>query len=190
MRNRASGFRYERDNTLKDLQRQLYETGTRAHQFSTAEYVDGSGTYMICIDTDSDDAFEDVVSRMRYRKAYGIGATYVRATRLYLDMYVTVQTAHEVDYTDREKQTIYYNINEMIQKFFISYCVVGSDLRINALKAALNNALSDFDIANIDIEIANNVVINKEKNIVEVGNTTKAYPNKVLTSLEYVGGGI
>ena len=27
-----------------------------------------------------------------------------------------------------------------------------------------------------------------KRNVIEIGNTTKAYPNKILTSLEYVGG--
>ena len=104
-------------------------------------------------------------------------------------MYVTVQTAGEVDYTPNQKNTIYTDINNTIQRFFGAYCAVGADLSINALKASLNSALSSFDIADIDIEIANSVITNKEKNIITVGNTTKAYPNKVLTSLEYVGAG-
>ena len=187
MRNRAGGFRYERDNTLPDIERQLYEAGVQSHQFSTEEYVDGNGTYMICIDTDSDSAFEDIVSRMKYRKTGGIGVAYIRATRLYVDMYITVQTAHEVDYTGEQKQTIYNNINDAIQRFFAAYCTVGADLRINALKASLNSALSSFDIADIDIDIANSIPVNN-KNTVEIPNTTKAYPNKVLTSLQYVGG--
>lgn len=187
MRNRANGFRYERDNTLRDIERQLYEAGVKAHQYSAEEYIDGAGTYMICIDADSDGAFEDVVSALMYRKTCGIGAVYVRAERLYIDMYVTVQTASAVDYTDKEKQSIYSAINNAIQRFFAAYCVVGADLRINALKAALNSALSGFEIADIDIEIANTVNINN-KNIIEIPNTTKAFPNKILTSLQYVGG--
>ena len=189
LRSRANGFRYERDNTLQDLQRQLYECGVAPHKSYIEEYNNNAGTYMICIDTDSDDAFEDIVSRMQYRKAAGIEATYVRATRLYIDMYVTVQTAGEVDYTPNQKNTIYTDINNAIQRFFAAYCSVGADLSVNALKAALNSALSSFDIADIDIEIANTVITNKEKNIIAIGNTTKAYPNKVLTSLEYVGAG-
>lgn len=188
LRDRANGFRYERDNTRLDLQRQLYECGVRAHQYYMEEYVDDAGTYMICIDSDSDSAFEDVVSRMQYRKAAGIAATYIRATRLYIDMYITVQTAGEVDYTGEEKKEIYQNITDAIQKFFAAYCVVGADVRVNALKAALNTSLSNFDIADIEIEIANSVTMNENKNTVIVENTVKAYPNKVITSLEYVGG--
>ena len=60
-------------------------------------------------------------------------------------------------------------------------------MRINALKAALNNALSNFDIADIDIDIANTVQVNK-KNVIEIGNTQRAFPNKILTSIEFVGG--
>lgn len=188
LRDRANGFRYERDNTLLDIQRQLYECGVKSHQYLLEEYNDNAGTYMICIDTDSDSAFEDVVTRMQYRKAAGILATYVRATRLYIDMYITVKTAGEVDYTPNEKNEIYTNINDSIQRFFAAYCGVGADIRVNALIAALNNALSNFEISNIDIDIANAVVIDKDKNVIRVDSTTKAYPNKILTSLEYVGG--
>ncbi len=188
LRDRANGFRYERDNTRLDLQRQLYECGVRAHQYHMEEYNDDAGTYMICIDSDSDSAFEDVVSRMQYRKAAGIEATYVRATRLYIDMYITVKTAGEVDYTDEQKKEIYQDINTSIRKFFAAYCVVGADVKVNSLKAALNTALSRFEIADIEIEIANSVTMNENKNAVVINNTVKAYPNKVITSLEYVGG--
>ena len=188
LRDRASGFRYERDNTRLDLQRQLYECGVRAHQYYLEEYDDDAGTYMICIDSDSDSAFEDVVSRMQYRKAAGIAATYIRATRLYIDMYITIKTAGAVDYTDEQKKEIYQDVNTSIRKFFAAYCVVGADVKINSLKAALNSALSRFDVADIDIEIANSVTLNENKNAVIINNTVKAYPNKVITSLEYVGG--
>ena len=187
LQNRSTGFRYERDNTLSDLQRQLYECGLNPSQYFIKEYVDTPGTYMICIDTSSDAAFEDIVNRMQYRKAAGIVARYVRATRLYIDMYVTVQTAGEVDYTNTQKQSIYANINDAIQRFFSAYCSVGSDLRINSIKAALNTALSAFDIADVEVEISNMNTTNEFKNIISIGNTTKAYPNKILTSLEYVG---
>lgn len=187
LRNRAQGFRYERDNTLQDIGRQLYENGVPQHRFKAEEYIDGPGTYMICIDSDSDYEFEDIVRRMNYRHRYGIKPVYIRASRIYIDMYITVQTAGDIDYNNIEKNNIYKSINDGIQKFFAAYCVVGADVRVNALKASLNNALSGFDIANIDIDIANTVQVNK-KNIIEIGNTQRAFPNKILTSIEFVGG--
>lgn len=187
LRNRAQGFRYERDNTLQDIGRQLYENGVPQHRFKAEEYIDGPGTYMICIDSDSDYEFEDIVRRMNYRHHYGIKPVYIRASRIYIDMYITVQTAGDIDYNNIEKNNIYKSINDGIQKFFAAYCVVGADVRVNALKASLNNALSGFDIANIDIDIANTVQVNK-KNIIEIGNTQRAFPNKILTSIEFVGG--
>lgn len=187
LKDRSKNFRYARDCTLRDIEQQLYEAGVKVYQYSAEEYTDGAGSYMICIDADSDTAFEDIVSRVHYRHYYGNSPSYIRATRLYIDMYVTVQTAHEVDYTPRQKNTIYNTINDAIQQFFSAYCTVGANIRLNALKAALNSSLSGFDIADIEIEIANSVKVNN-KNVIEVGNTTKAYPNKILTSLEYVGG--
>ena len=64
---------------------------------------------------------------------------------------------------------------------------LGADIRINALKATLNNALSNYGISDIDIDIANTVQVNKN-NVISIGNTQKAFPNKILTSIEYVGG--
>lgn len=187
LKNRSQGFRYERDNTLADIQRQLYMCGVPRHKFSTEEYIDGPGTYMICIDTDSDYEFSDIITRLEYRNHYGIRPSYIRATRVYLDMYVTVKTAGDIDYSSDEKNTIYNNINDAIQKFFAAYCVVGADVSLNSLTAAINNALSNFQIADIDIDIANTVIANK-RNVIEIGNTQKAMPNKVLTSIEFVGG--
>lgn len=186
LRNRAYGFRYERDNTLQDIRRQLYAAGIGQHKFLAEEYIDGPGTYMICIDTDSDFEFEDVIQRLNYRKHYGIKAVYIRATRIYIDMYITVQTTGDIDYNPNEKNTIYNNINDAIQKFFAAYCVVGADMNINSLKASIYNALNGFNIANIDIEVANTVQVNN-KNKVLIGNTQRAFPNKILTNLEFVG---
>lgn len=187
LKNRSHGFRYERDNTLADIQRQLYMCGVPQHKFSTEEYIDGPGTYMICIDADSDYEFSDIITRLDYRNHYGIRPSYIRATRVYLDMYVTVQTAGDVDYNSNEKNTIYNNINNAIQKFFAAYCVVGADVSLNALTAAINNSLSNFQIADVNIDIANTVIANK-RNVIEIGNTQRAMPNKVLTSIEFVGG--
>lgn len=186
LRNRASGFRYERDNTLQDINRQLYEAGISQHRFLATEYIDGPGTYQICIDTSSDSEFYDVTQRLNYRHHYGIKPVYKRATRVYLDMYITVKIAHDVDYNPNQKNNIYNKINESIQKFFAAYCSVGADVRINTLKVALNNALVGFDISDIDIDIANTAQVNN-RNVVTIGNTQKALPNKILTSLEYVG---
>ena len=86
-----------------------------------------------------------------------------------------------------EKNTIYNNINNAIQKFFAAYCVVGADVSLNALTAAINNSLSNFQIADVNIDIANTVIANK-RNVIEIGNTQRAMPNKVLTSIEFVGG--
>lgn len=187
LQDRASNFRWAREYTYKDIEKHMYEAGLTDDNFLLTEYIDGPGTYMVCIDTDSDIAFENAINRVGYNHKYGISPIFVRATRLYLDMYITVQTAHEVDYTQEEKNTIYNNITDAIQRFFSIYCIIGADIRLNALTAAINSALSDYDIASVNVDIANSVNVNN-RNVVEIGNTTKAYPNKILTSLEYVGG--
>lgn len=187
LQQRAQGFRYLRDGNVQHIQNQLYEAGIKPSHYYLEEYIDGPGTYLVCIDTDSDDAFADAKSRIHYRHTYGITPVYVRATRLYIDMYIVVKTAHEVDYTPKEKSTIYNNINNEIQRFFAAYCSVGVNINLHSLTAAINTALSTYDIADVDIDIANAITVNK-KNIIEIGNTTIAYPNKIITTLEYVGG--
>lgn len=187
LRNRANGFRYERDNTLSDIQRQLYYAGAPRYRYSTEEYIDGPGTYMICLDAESDAEFHDITTVLDYRHHYGIKPVYIRATRVYIDMYITVQTAGDIDYNPTEKTAIHNNIQDSIQKFFAAYCVVGVDVRLNALKAAINNSLTNYAIADIDIDIANTIQVNK-KNVISIGNTQKAIPNKILSSIEFVGG--
>ena len=186
LRQRANGFRYERDGTLQDINRQLYNAGVSSYRYSSEEFIDGPGTYMICIDTDSEYEFDDIKMTLGYRRDYGRKAVYVRAQRLYIDMYVTVKTARDVNYSNDDKNIIYNNITDTIQKFFSAYCSVGSDVRLNALKASLNNSLVNFEIADIDINIANTVVVNKQ-NVIQIGNTQKAVPNKVLTHIEFAG---
>ena len=186
VQNRAKSFRYAQEYTHKDIENHMYRAGLTDDNFLLVEYIDGPGTYLVCIDTDSGIAFENAVNIVGYYHKFGIAPTFVRATRLYIDMYITVKTAHEQDYTPEQKQTLYNDINMAIQQFFAIYCIIGANISLNRLTAAINSALSDYDIASIDIDIANSVVVNN-KNVIEVGNTTKAYPNKILTSLEYVG---
>lgn len=187
LRQRAGGFRYERDNTLADLGRQLYQAGIPRHRYATKEYIDGPGTYLVCIDAESDYEFTDAITKLNYRSHYGIKASYIRAQRVYIDMYITVKVADNIDYTPNDKNTIYKNINDTIQKYFSAYCVVGASVRLNSLKASLNGALSNYNISDIDIDIANTLVVNK-RNVIEIGDTQRAMPNKVLTTIEFVGG--
>lgn len=188
LRNRASGFRYERDATLQDIERQLYEAGIPRHRYYAVEYIDDIGSYMICIDTDTEQEFEDVKSRLEYRSAYGIEASYVRATRIYVDMYVTVKTVSDVDYSPQQKTTIYNNINTAIQRFFAAYCTVGANIRVNAIKSSLINALSGFEIADVDINIANMDLTDETRRIIAITETQRAIPNEVITNIEFIGG--
>ena len=188
LRNRAGGFRYERDATLQDIERQLYEAGIPRYRYYAVEYIDDVGSYMICIDTDTEQEFEDVKSRLDYRSAYGIEASYVRATRIYVDLYITVKTVSDVDYGPEEKTNIYNSINTAIQRFFSAYCSVGANIRVNAMKSALNNALSGFDIADIEINVANMDLTDELRKIIAITETQRAIPNQVITNIEFIGG--
>ena len=104
-------------------------------------------------------------------------------------MYITVKITEKINYAnnDIQRNGIFKNVEDSIRKFFAAYCTVGADIRVNALIAALNNSLSGYGVSDIDVDIANTVQVNKN-NIISIGNTQRAFPNKILTSIEYVGG--
>ena len=191
LRNRSLGFRYERDATLQDIERQLYQAGILRNKYYAKEFDnDDYGSYLLCIDTNSESAFEDVVSRLKYRKNYGIHANYVKAMKIYVDMYITIKTASNVDYTPHEKNQIYNTINTAVQNFFSVYCSVGTSILINALRASINKSLSNYEIADVIVEIANIEAIDDNRTIFSVKETEIAIPNHIITNIEFVGGAI
>lgn len=186
LRNRANGFRYARDGTLLDIRRQLYMIGVQDHRFSYTEYPNGYGSYQICIDADSESELEDIISSLDYKKVAGIQQVFIRAKRQYLNIYIEIDTIGDVDYTPTQKNNLYNTVHDAIQKFFAAYCHVGSDLNVNKLKASINQELSNYDVAALDISFDNGIVIDKNSKIV-IPDTHIFYPAKILTSLNYVG---
>lgn len=183
---RAGHFRYTRDGTLADLRRQLHMLGIENNRFSYTEYPDGYGSYLLCIDVDSQSELEDIIASLEYRKIAGIKPVFRAAYRQYINIYVDIETAGEVDYTPTQKNGLYNDVNESIQRFFSIYCTVGADLSVTRLKASINSALSSYDISTIDVSFDNGIIID-DRNVIRLPDTHVFYPAKILTSLNYAG---
>lgn len=186
LRNRATGFRYDRDGTKYNVQQLLYQNGVPEYKYSLLEYSDGPGTFQICIDTTSDAEFEDIQKSINYRHFIGIKPTFIRATRVYINIYVAITTTGTQDYTPLEKQTIYNHVTTRIQRFFAAYCVVGADLNVGRLKSALYSELVNYEIENITLSFDQGVVVTKQ-NIIKIPDTYRVYPNKIITDINYQG---
>ena len=186
LRNRATGFRYDRDGTKYNIQQILYQNGINQQRYSLQEYNDGPGTFQICIDTTSDAEFEDIQKSIGYRKFLGIKPTYVRVARMYINIYVSITTTGEKDYTPLEKQNIYNVVNTRIQRFFAAYCVVGADLNVGRLKASLYSSLAEYEIEEISLSFDQGVVINPQSVIV-VPDNARVFANKIITDINYDG---
>ena len=186
LRNRATGFRYDRDGTKYNIQQLLYQNGIGQHRYALLEYNDGPGTFQVCIDTTSDAEFEDIQRSINYRHFLGVKPTYVRAARMYINIYVSITTTGEKDYTPLEKQNIYNLVNTKIQRFFAAYCVVGADLNVGRLKASLYSGLADYEIEEITLSFDQGVVINPQSVIV-VPDNARVFANKIITDINYDG---
>lgn len=186
MRRRANGFRYERDGTIQEIRRQMFMLGVQETAWTAVEYDDEYGIYQICIDTDSEYDFDDICKSLNFSRVFGITPVYKRASRLYIDMYIHIDTTGDVDYTPLQKETLYNTVNNTIHKFFATYCALGNGLSVSKLKANLNHALNDYNIVAIDIDFGAGTIVNS-RNMIPVNEITRLYPNKVLTSLTYNG---
>lgn len=185
LRSRASGFRYERDGTLQDIQRQLMFEGYSQDKWVLIEPEYEYGTYTICIDTDAETEFEDIQTLLAYRRTAGITQVFKRAYRLYVDMNILVHTTGNQDYTASEKDEIYSLINEEIQRFFVFNCALGQSLNVKNLNAALVDSLTGFQVTSIDIIFDDGISLTG--NWLRVGPETRIYPNKITTVIKYEG---
>ena len=186
LRSRASGFRYDRDGSQYNVTQLLFQNGIPRYRYSLQEYNDGPGTFLVCIDTSSDAEFEDIKKSFTYRHFVGVKVNFLRATRVYLNIYVAITTTGSQDYTPLEKQNIHSIVNSRIQKFFAAYCSVGADLNVGRLKAAILSNLSQYEIENITLSFDQGIVIDNQ-NIIRIPDTYRVYPNKIITDINYDG---
>ena len=157
------------------------------NQWYGHEYSDGYGSSLLCIDTNSAEEFEDLKSKLAYKKVAGIKQIFVRATRISINIYISLETTGDKDYTPLQKENIYNAVEVTVQKFFAANCWVGHDLKIDKMRSDLNQALSSFNIASMFIDFDTPIAINKRKNTIPATNTQKLIPNKILTNLNYRG---
>lgn len=205
VRRRATGFRYERDNSLDHIKRKLWDLGYSSNVWTVTDDNNEPGSYTICLDTDIQDEFEDVKTQLQYRATGGITQIFVQAQRIYVDFYVTVYTTGNVDYTPVEKENIFATVQQSIQNFFTNYCTLGVNLNLYHLTAAVTNALSNYNITQVDIatgdelEFQSQADYDKENagkdesdidynpNLVVVNPTIRICPNRITTTLKYQG---
>lgn len=172
VRGRASGFRYERDGTFLDIKRQMYHLGLTDDMWYSEEYSDGNGSYLISIDTNSQAQYEDCINALSYRKIYGIKQIFQKAQRVYVDIYITLHTTGDSDYTLIQKEQIYNTVENTVQKFFAAYCNVGTDLHANRIINELNKELIDYNFTSVDIHFGE-VLYSEDGE--ELYNTNKEY---------------
>ena len=189
LRKRATGFRYDRDGTEYNVKQLLYLAGVPQYRYNLQEHIDGPGTFLICLDATSDNEFEDVRRSFNYRHYFGIKPIFVRATRVYINIYVAIATTGQQDYTPLEKQQIYNNVNNRVQEFFAVNCVVGADLNVGRLQAAILSALSDFEIESVNLSFDQGVVVD-DRRIINIPDTYRLFPNKIITDINYDGESI
>ena len=185
LRDRVTGFRYERNGTFEDIQRQLMNEGYPYEKWLIIPPDKEYGMYTVCIDTDADSEFEDIQRLLSYRSVPGITQVFKRANRLYVDMYITIHTTGNADYTASEKEEIYALVEESIRRYFLYYCTLGQSLNVKNLIADLNSSLSQYMITRINIDFSDGVTLTGD--ILQVGQETRIYPNKRLTTLKYEG---
>ena len=186
LRNRATGFRYDRDGSKYNVQQMLYRNGVPTYKYSLREYNDGPGTFLICVDASSEDELEDLKKTFDYRHFCGVKVNFQKATRFYINLYVAITTTGEQDYTPLEKQNIHNSTNTMIQKFFATYCVVGADLNVGRLKAAILSEISRYEIEDVTISFDRGVVVSNQ-NIIHIPDTYRLYPDRIITDINYDG---
>lgn len=184
LRNRAQGFRYERDNTFPDLKRQMYFLGVDDNSWLTKEYINGSGSYLICLDTNSQYEYEDIINHLTYRKTPGITQVFVRAERIYLNVSVIVEIMEGTNYTPVQRENIYQSINNTVQLFFASYCKVGAPFNTNQLIAELTKALVSYDVLSVKVQFDDGISTDN-KNILQIEDTQRFYPNQINKTITY-----
>ena len=186
MRQRATGFRYERDGTFEHIRRQLWSLGYVASDWNVTDIKDEPGTYLVCLDVNSDTEFENTTKILSYRHTAGITQVFKQAERIYADFYITVYTTGDADYTPMEKENIFATVQQSVQNFFKNYCTLGIDLNMYHLTSAVNKALNTYNIVKVEIDLGEELTPN-DVNVVTVGETARIYPNNITTTLKFQG---
>lgn len=189
-RQRIGLFRYGRDSTKAAIQEMLFENGISYYGFNIIQYWDGFGTVLICIDTDSEEQYKDVINAIEAQKPAGVKYHYCMAEYIYINIDVTIKMIAEDDYTPYEKNEIEQHIKTAVETFFNSQIYVGRKLSINRLESHILQYLFDarYDIYEVEIDTESNnsdLAVNLETGQLKIQEYQRLYPNLIYTTVEY-----
>lgn len=189
-RQRIGLFRYGRDSTKAAIQQVLFENGISYYGFNIVQYWDGFGTVLICMDTDSEEHYKDVIIEMEAQKPAGVKYHYCMAEYVYVNVDIKIKMIADDDYTPYEKSQIEEHIKTAVETFFASQIYVGRKLSINRLEAYILQYLYDerYDIYEVEVNVESNnrdVKTDFETGQLKIEEYQRLYPNLIYTTIEY-----
>ena len=189
-RKRIGLFRYGRDSTKAAIQEMLFENGISYYGFNIVQYWDGFGTVLICMDTDSEERYNDIVNTIEAQKPAGVKYHYCMAEYVYINTDITIKMLSKENITLYEKDEIEQHIKTAVETFFMSQIYVGKKLSVNRLESYILQYLFDerYDIYEIEVEIESNnkdIRKNPETGQIEVKEFQRLYPNLIYTTIQY-----
>lgn len=188
-RQRIGLFRYGRDSTKTAIQEMLFENGISYYGFNIVQYWDGFGTVLICMETDSEENYRDIVNEIEAQKPAGVKYHYCMADYVYVNVDVTVKMISDDDMTPYEKDEVDQHIKTAVESYFSTFIHIGKKLSINRLESYILQYLFDekYDIYEVDVDIepSNDVNVDPETGQLKIKEFEKMYPNIIYTTVKY-----
>lgn len=189
-RKRIGLFRYGRDSTKAAIQQMLFENGISYYGYNLVQYWDGFGTVLICMDTQSEEQYNDVINAIEAQKPAGIRYHYCMAEYVYVNINVNIKILAEDSYTPYEKNELEEHIKTAVEVFFGSQIYVGRKLSINRLESYILQYLFDeqYDIYEVEVNVESNkrdISVDIETGQMKIEEYQRLYPNLIYTTVEY-----
>jgi len=188
-RDRIDIFRYGTGATKDAILDILYDNGISYYESNIVEYFNGFGTVLICIDTQSEEEFRDIIANIEAQKPGGIQYQYSMADYVYININVNLKMVSEKSYTPYEKDEIEHSIKDAVEIFFANQIYVGKNLSVNRLESFILQYLFDarYNIYEVDISIDNNssLKVDSETGQLKIEKFQRLYPNLIYTTIEY-----
>lgn len=189
-RQRIGLFRYGRDSTKAAIQQMLFENGISYYGFNIIQYWDGFGTVLICIDTDSEEQYKDVINEIEAQKPAGVKYHYCQAEYIYINIDVNIKMIAEDNLTPYQKNEIEQHIKTAVETYFASQIYVGRKLSVNRLESYILQYLFDarYDIYEVEVTTESNnsdITIDLETGQLKIEEYQRLYPNLIYTTIEY-----
>ena len=189
-RQRIGLFRFGRDSTKAAIQEVLFENGISYYGFNIVQYWDGFGTVLICVDTDSEEQYKDLINEMEAQKPAGVKYHYCMAEYVYINVDVNIKMITEDDFTPYEKDEVEQHIKTAVETYFANNIYVGRKLSINRLESYILQYLFEerYDIYEVEVAMESNnsdVKTDIETGQLKIGEYQRLYPNFIYTKIEY-----